>query len=300
MIKKIGILTSGGDSPGMNSVIKSIFYYSNKNKIKTYGIINGYKGLYFNKIKKIKKKNINNIIDKGGTLLGSSRFEKLKEKKIRLKIIDNIKNKIDLLIVIGGEGSYKGAYKLNKMNLPCITIPATIDNDINGTDYTIGFYTALETIVNYIDNLKYTLISHNRILILEVMGRKCKDLALNASICNDNLYLITKKNINKNKLLNYIKKNIKYNKYIIIIIMENLINIKKFSKKIENITKIETRFTSLGYIQRGSKPSAFDRILGFKMGQFVVKKLIKKNITGKCIGIKNNKIIQYNLEKNNI
>lgn len=297
MIKKIGILTSGGDSPGMNSIIKNIVYFSKKNNIKTYGIINGYKGLYYNNIIKIKKKNINNIIDKGGTFLGCSRFEKLKKKNIRLKIINNIKNIIDLLIVIGGEGSYKGAYKLNKMNLPCITIPATIDNDISGTDYTIGFYTALETIVNCIDNLKYTLISHNRILILEVMGRKCKDLALNSSICNDNLYLITKKKINEYKLFKFIKKNIYYNKYIIILVMENLINIKKYSKKIEKITNIETRFTSLGYLQRGSKPSAFDRILAFKMSKFAVKNLIKKNITGKCIGIKKNKIIQYDLKK---
>ncbi len=296
MIKKIGILTSGGDSPGMNSVIKSIVYKCNKNNIKIYGIYNGYKGLYNNNLILLNNNNVNNIIDKGGTFLGSSRFEKLKEKKIRKKIIKNIKKKIDILIVIGGEGSYYGAYKLNKMNLPCITIPATIDNDILGTDYSIGFYTALETIVNYIDNLKFTLISHKRILILEVMGRKCGNLALNASLCNDNLYLITKKKINKNKLIYYIKKNININKYIIIIIIENLINIKKFANEIENITKIETRSTSLGYIQRGNKPSAFDRILGFKMGNFAFK-LIKKNITGKCIGIKKNKIINYSLKK---
>ncbi len=296
IIKKIGILTSGGDSPGMNAAIRSIVISSIKNKFKIYGIYYGYEGLYKKKIKKLKFKHINNIIDKSGTFLGSSRFEKLKNFKIREKIIKNIKNKIDVLIIIGGEGSYNGALKLNNMGLPCITIPGTIDNDIIGTDYTIGFSSALEIIVQYIDNIKYTLLSHRRILILEVMGRKCGNLALNSYISSENCYVITPENkLNIKNLIKKIKKN--KNKYLIIIITENITNIQKLLIKIENKTNIETRFSSIGYIQRSAKPTAFDRILAFKMGNYAIK-LIKNNITGVCIGIKKNKIIHYNI--NNI
>ncbi len=293
MIKKIGILTSGGDSPGMNAVIRSIVINSIKNNFKVYGIFYGYLGLFKNKIKHLKYKDINNIIDKSGTFLGSSRFTKLKKYKIKKKEIIKIKRKIDILIVIGGEGSYKGALKLNNMGLPCITIPGTIDNDVPGTDYTIGFSSALEIIVQYIDNIKYTLLSHKRILILEVMGRKCNDLAIYSYISSENCFIITKKNFNINNLIKKIKKN--KNKYLIIIITENITNIKKLSIKIQKKTNIETRFTSIGYIQRSWKPTAFDRILAFKMGDYSIK-LIKKNKTGKCIGIKKNKIIHYDIK----
>ncbi len=293
MIKKIGILTSGGDSPGMNAAIRSIVINSLKNNYKIYGFFYGYLGLFKNKVKSLKYKDINNIIDKSGTLLGSSRFIKLKKYKIKKKIIKKIKNKIDILIIIGGEGSYKGALKLNNMGLPCITIPGTIDNDIPGTDYTIGFSSALETIVKYIDNVKYTLLSHKRILILEVMGRKCCDLALYSYISSENCYLITYKNFNIKNLIKKIKKSKK--KYLIIIITENITNIKKLSIKIQKKTNIETRFTSIGYIQRSGKPTAFDRILAFKMGNYAIK-LIKKNKTGKCIAIKKNKIIHYDIK----
>ncbi len=296
MIKKIGILTSGGDSPGMNAAIRSIFIHSIKNQFKVYGIFDGYKGLFKNKIKLLKYKNINNIIDKSGTFLRSSRFKKLKTIKIEQKIIENIKKKINILIVIGGEGSYKGALKLHNIGLPCITIPGTIDNDIYGTDYTIGFSSALEVIVQYIDNIKYTLLSHKRILILEVMGRKCGDLALYSCISCENCYIVTSKNkFNIDSLIKKIKKN--KQKYSIIIITENITNIKKLSIEIEKRTNIETRFSSIGYIQRSPKPTAFDRILAFRMGYYAIK-LIKNNITGTCIAIKNNKIIHYNI--NNI
>ncbi len=295
MIKKIGILTSGGDAPGMNTVINSIVLNSIKNKIKVYGIYNGYYGLFNNKFKLLNKKHILNINNKGGTILGSSRFNLLKTNNINKKIIKKIKSKIDILIIIGGEGSYKGALKLNNLKLPCITIPGTIDNDIYGTDYTIGFSTSLENITKYIDNIKYTIESHNRIMLIEVMGKKCGDLAIFSSIAsNCKYFIIPEINYDINNIIFNINK--KKNKNYIIIITENIVNIKKLSIKIENLTNKETRYTSLGYIQRGGIPNTFDRILAHRIGFYTINKLIKKNITGICVGIKKNKIIHYKLK----
>ncbi len=297
MIKKIGILTSGGDSPGMNTFIYNIVKMCSKENFHVYGIFNGFKGLKNNEIKLLNNTDISYILNTGGTFLKSSRFSELKDYKTRKKIIKKIKNKIDILIVIGGEGSYKGALKLNNMNLPCITIPGTIDNDIYGTDYTLGYFTALENIIKAIDNLKDTSLSHNRISILEVMGRKCGNLALSASLaCSCKYVIIPEIPFKKNKLIkNIINNNIKDNN--IIIITENICNIKKLAIKIEKKTKIETRSTSLGHIQRGGKPVAYDRILAFKMALHALK-LIKENQLGQCIGIKNEKIINYKLKKN--
>ncbi len=298
MIKNIGILTSGGDSPGMNTLIFNLVKLSIKNNFNIFGIYQGFYGLYNKKIKLLNnKKSLNNISNTGGTFLKSSRFPELKNYKIRKKIIKNIKKKIDVLIVVGGEGSYKGALELNKMNLPCITIPGTIDNDIYGTEYTIGYFTALENITKAIDNLKDTSESHNRIFILEVMGRKCGKLALASSLaCSCNLTITPEKKIKKKeiikKIIQYNKNNIINNK--IIIITENIYNIKKLAIEIEKKTKIETRSVSLGHIQRGGKPVALDRIMAYKMGLHAIK-LIKKNKLGQSIGIKNNKIINYKL-----
>ncbi len=293
MTKRIGILTSGGDSPGMNTLIFHIVQLCIKNNFYIYGIYNGFYGLYNNKIKLLNKKNLSNIWNIGGTFLKSSRFPKLKKNKIKEKIINNIKNKIDILIVIGGEGSYQGALKLSNIGLPCITIPGTIDNDIPGTEYTIGYFTALENITKAIDNIKDTILSHNRICILEVMGRKCGNLAKAASLtCSCKLVITPEKKNKKKYIIKKIKDDILNNN--IIIITENIYNIKKLAKNIEKKTKIETRYISLGHIQRGGRPISLDRILAYKMAFYSIK-LIKKNILNKCIGIKNNKIIHYKL-----
>ncbi len=300
MKKNIAILTSGGDSPGMNVVIKIITTNLLKNNINVYGIYNGYKGLYYNNIKLLKKKNVQNIFNTGGTFLKTSRFPELKSIKTRMKIIKNLKkNNISSLVVIGGEGSYLGAKKLIKMNFPCITIPGTIDNDIPGTDYTIGYYTALETIVSSIKKLKDTSQSHNRILILEVMGRKCGDLALASAISEEcNFVISPETKFDEKKLIKNIKYKIKNkNKNIIIIITENICNIYKLSQNIEKKTKIETRATSLGYIQRGGIPVTFDKILATRISYYAINMILNNNLN-KCIGIKNNVIINYNFIKN--
>lgn len=300
MIKNIAILTSGGDSPGMNNIIYSIVKNSKKYKYNIYGVYDGFKGLYFNKIKLINKYNFENIKNKGGTFLRSSRFPELKKYEIRKKIIKNIKNKIDLLIVIGGEGSYKGAIKLINMNLPCITIPGTIDNDIKNTEYTIGHYTALENIVKSIDKIENTIKSHKRISIIEVMGRKCGKLAILSAIsCSCDFVIIPEFPFIKKDLYNKIKNNLKNKKYYsTIIITENTYNINKLLKKIKKKTKQEVRYINLSYIQRGCNPISIDRILSNNIGYKVIK-LIKKNKLNISIKINKQKITYSKLKKNN-
>ncbi len=297
MKKKIGILTSGGDSPGMNTAISCIVKECIKNNFLIYGFYNGYYGLYKNKIKLLNNYDLTYIYNQGGTFLKSSRFKKLKDIKIINKITKKMKNIIDVLIIIGGEGSYIGAKKLTDNGLPCITLPGTIDNDIYNTDYTIGYSTAINTITKCIDKIKNTSISHNRISIIEVMGRKNGSLAIASAIsCMCDFIIIPEIKFNEEIFFEKIKKKINKNtKNFTIIITENICNIYNLSKKIEYRFKKETRATNLGYIQRGGSPIYFDRILATKMSLLSIE-LIKKNIFGVSIGIKNNKLIYNKLE----
>ncbi|CAL4321405.1 ATP-dependent 6-phosphofructokinase isozyme 1 [Buchnera aphidicola (Chaitophorus sp. 3695)] len=297
MIKKIAVLTSGGDSPGMNAAIRSIVRIAYHKKIKVVGILNGYLGLCQNNMIKLNLSTVSNILNRGGTILGTARYLKFYKKKNREIAIENMKKKgINALIVIGGNGTYIGAYKLYKMNFPCIGIPGTIDNDIYGTDYTIGYSTALETVVQAIDKIRDTSCSHQRISIIEIMGRNCGDLTLFSAIAGGCEFIVIPEiPYNEKKLIDNIKKNIHLgNKNAIIAITEKICNVKELAKKIEIHIKKETRATILGHIQRGGSPVSFDRILAFKMSLFAIKLLLKKKF-GKCIGIKNNKIIYYDL-----
>ncbi|CAL4321192.1 ATP-dependent 6-phosphofructokinase isozyme 1 [Buchnera aphidicola (Periphyllus testudinaceus)] len=296
MIKKIAVLTSGGDSPGMNAAIKSIVQISVKNKIKVSGILDGYLGLCKNNIIELNESNVSNIINQGGTILRTARYKNFcKKKEVKIAIKNMKKNNIDALIVIGGNGTYIGAYKIHKMGFPCIGIPGTIDNDVSGTDYTIGYSTALETIVQSIDKLKDTTCSHQRISIVEIMGRKCGDLTISSSIaCSCEFFIIPEMLYDEKKLIYNIQNSIKKGKtHLIIVITEKICDVRKLAEKIELKTKKETRATILGHIQRGGAPVAFDRILASRMGFYSVQ-LLLNNKFGKCIGIKNNKIIDNN------
>ncbi|XZR52830.1 MAG: ATP-dependent 6-phosphofructokinase [Enterobacteriaceae bacterium] len=299
-MKIIGILTSGGDSPGMNSAINGILNTAYLNDILVFGIYNGYKGLYENNIKKILNYNklftLNNV---GGTYLGSSRFEKFKEKKIRFKAISNLKNNnINSLIIIGGNGSYIGSKYLIEEGFSCINLPGTIDNDVICTDYTIGYFTALETIVESIDRIRDTAFSHQSIFIIEVMGRYCGNLAIAAAIAGKcEFFIIPEIKFNIKNLINEIKYKILQGiKNAIIIITENICNINKFSEYIKKKIKKEIRTIILGHVQRGGKPVSYDRILGYRMGTYAVN-LLLKGYNNVCVGIKNNKLIYSNVIK---
>ncbi|XBC41556.1 MAG: 6-phosphofructokinase [Buchnera aphidicola (Kaburagia rhusicola rhusicola)] len=297
MIKKIGVLTSGGDSPGMNAAIRGVVRTALSKNLDVFGIYDGYLGLYEDKMINLDRYSVSDMINKGGTFLGSARFPNFLKENVRWKAIENMKKrKIDVLVVIGGDGSYIGAKKLTEMGFPCISIPGTIDNDVAGTDYTIGYFTALETIVEAIDRLRDTSSSHQRISIVEVMGRHCGDLTLAAAIAGGCEFIVLPEiNYIQEELIKEIEAGIKKGKkHAIVAITEYICDVEQLAKHIQNATKRETRATILGHIQRGGAPVAFDRILASRMGEYAVE-LLLQGYQGRCIGIKNEKMVNHDI-----
>ncbi|CZF80211.1 6-phosphofructokinase [Grimontia marina] len=297
MVSKIGVLTSGGDAPGMNAAIRGVVRAALSEGLEVYGIYDGYQGLHQNRIEKLNRTSVSDIINKGGTFLGSARFPEFKDEKVREQAIQNMKmHGIDALVVIGGDGSYMGAKKLTEMGFPCIGLPGTIDNDIPGTDYTIGYLTALNTVVEAIDRLRDTSSSHQRISIVEVMGRHCGDLTLMASIAGGCEYFITPEiGLDKENLISKIKEGIyKGKKHAIIAITELMTDTNELAKYIEAETGRETRATILGHIQRGGQPRAFDRILASRMGAYAVELLIQGE-GGRCVGVQNEQLVHHDI-----
>ncbi|QCI18282.1 6-phosphofructokinase [Buchnera aphidicola (Aphis nasturtii)] len=293
MIKRIGVLTSGGDAPGMNAAIRGVVRTALSEKLEVFGIYDGYLGLYQNRMTKLDRYSVSDMINRGGTFLGSARFPDFYKNKIRSVAINNLQQrKIDALVVIGGDGSYIGAKKLTKMGMPCISIPGTIDNDVAGTDYTIGYFTALETVVEAIDRLRDTSSSHQRISIVEVMGRCCGDLTLAAAIAGGCEFIVLPEiKYTKEELVLEIKAGIeKGKKHAIVAITEYICDVEELAKYIENETNRETRATILGHIQRGGAPVVYDRILASRMGAYSVELLIQ-GYKGKCVGVQNEKMV---------
>ncbi|QFQ32479.1 6-phosphofructokinase [Buchnera aphidicola (Aphis fabae)] len=293
MIKRIGVLTSGGDAPGMNAAIRGVVRTALSEKLEVFGIYDGYLGLYQNRMVQLDRYSVSDMINRGGTFLGSARFSGFYKNEIRSIAIKNLKKrKIDALVVIGGDGSYIGAQKLTKMGMPCISIPGTIDNDVAGTDYTIGYFTALETVVEAIDRLRDTSSSHQRISIVEVMGRYCGDLTLAAAIAGGCEFIVLPEiKYTKEELVSEIRAGIaKGKKHAIVAITEYICDVEALAKYIENETNRETRATILGHIQRGGAPVVYDRILASRMGAYSVELLIK-GYKGKCIGVQNEKMV---------
>ncbi|WP_343152400.1 6-phosphofructokinase [Buchnera aphidicola] len=298
MIKRIGVLTSGGDSPGMNAAIRSVVRAGISEKLEVIGIYDGFLGLFKNKMKNLDRYSVSDIINKGGTFLGSARFPEFSKKNIRSTAISNMKNNgIDVLIVIGGDGSYVGAKLISEMGFPCISLPATIDNDIPGTDYTIGYFTALGTVVEAIDRLRDTSSSHQRISIVEMMGRTCGDLTLGAAIAGGcEFILLPELEYKKEELLLEIKRGIKKGKkHAIVAITEYICDIEELAKYIEKETGRETRATILGHIQRGGSPVVYDRILASRMGAYSIELSLQGYNNGRCIGIQNEKMVHHDI-----
>ncbi len=282
-IQKIAILTSGGDSPGMNSAINAIVRSSLSNGIEPFLVYEGYKGLIDKNIEKASIDKIKGYENKGGTLIYSARFPEFKEEKIRKIAVSNLNEMgINALVAIGGDGTYMGASKLSSMGIKTVALPGTIDNDISTTDFTIGFDTALNTIVDSIEKAKDTSLSHNRCNVIEIMGRYCGDLTINAAIATSaNVMSCSERKLSEQDIIKKVS-NIRKNgvRDIIILVTEHLYDISKLAKKIELETGIETKHTVLGHIQRGGNPSAFDKVLATKMGVFAVKQILsgKTNI----------------------
>lgn len=298
MIKKIAVLTSGGDAPGMNAAIRGVVRSALSAGLDVYGIYDGYQGLYNNKIKRLDRYSVSDVINRGGTVLGSARFPEFKNPEVRSKCADILRSHgIDALVVIGGDGSYMGAKLLTEEHgFPCIGIPGTIDNDVAGTDYTIGYQTALETAVDAIDRLRDTSSSHQRISIVEIMGRHCSDLTISAGIAGGCEYIVASEvEFNREELIKEIERSIMNGKrHAIIAITELITDVHSLAKEIESRVHHETRATVLGHIQRGGTPCAFDRVLASRMGVYAVDLLLQGH-AGRCVGIQNEKLVHHDI-----
>ncbi len=239
MIKKIGVLTSGGDAPGMNAAIRGVVRAALTEGLEVFGIYDGYLGLYEDRMVQLDRYSVSDMINRGGTFLGSARFPEFREEHIRAVAIENMRKRgLDALVVIGGDGSYMGAVRLTEMGFPCIGLPGTIDNDIKGTDYTIGFFTALSTVVEAIDRLRDTSSSHQRISVVEVMGRYCGDLTLAAAISGGcEFIMVPEVEYTRDDLVSEIKAGIaKGKKHAIVAITEHMCDVDELAHYIEKET----------------------------------------------------------------
>ena len=298
MIKKIGILTSGGDAPGMNCAIRAVVKAGLKYGLEVYGVLDGYKGLVDDDIFPMERHSVADIINRGGTVLQTARLREFKEESVRQIAVENLRKRgIEALVVIGGDGSYMGAKKLTEMGINCVGLPGTIDNDIASTDYTIGFDTCLNTIVDAVDKIRDTTSSHQRCAVIEVMGNHCGDLALFSGIAEGAEMILTQDHIiPEEEIMASLKAlYVGKKKRAIVIVSEKMYpNIHEFAAKIQAETGFETKAEVLGRIQRGGSPSAFDRVLAARMGAYAVDCLLEGK-GGICIGMVNNKIVDYDI-----
>lgn len=292
MIKKIGVLTSGGDAPGMNAairaVVRSALYYG----LEVYGVHDGYLGLVEGQIERLYRKSVSEKMALGGTFLGTARLKNFTDVEVRKEAIKNLEMfGIDALVAIGGDGTYRGALALHEMGVHTVGIPGTIDNDIEGTEFTIGFDTALNTAVQAVDKLRDTSNSHRRCSIIEVMGRNCGDIAIWTAISVGAECVICKETgFDLNQVIETVNRAAKSKRHAIIVVAENMLDINKLADDITKNTPFEARTTVLGYIQRGGSPTPRDRVLASEMGVKAVEALINDQ-SGVCVCIKNGEIV---------
>lgn len=301
-MKKIGVLTSGGDAPGMNAAIRAVVRTCIFNNIEAYGICEGYNGLINGGINPLSSKTVSNIIQRGGTILKSSRSQEFLTKEGRAKAYQNIqKFELDGIICIGGDGTFTGASVFNQeFNFPIIGVPGTIDNDLFGTDYTIGYDTALNTVIEAVDKIKDSASSHNRLFIIEVMGKDAGFIALNSGIgVGANAILIPETPTYIDQLIEKLGNGNSHKSSMIVIVAEgdDAGGAYEVAKKVkEQCPNYDSRVTVLGHIQRGGSPSAMDRVLASRMGSAAVNALIE-NRSDVMIGIINKQIAYTPFDK---
>jgi 6-phosphofructokinase 1 len=295
----IGVLTSGGDSPGMNAAIRAIVRAGISYGHDVYAIYNGYRGLVAGQIEKVDRSFVSQIINKGGTILRSARLPEFVDVSIRETAVVQLKKfGINALVVIGGDGTYRGAKDLSSMGFNCIGLPGTIDNDIASTDYTIGFDTCLNTIVSAVDKLRDTTFSHQRCSIIEVMGNRAGDLAIYAglacgaelTISGDN-FMPLPEMIERLKFQKATSKN-----HAMVVVSEKLFDLNELARFIQQETGFEVRTEVLGRIQRGGSPSAFDRILASRMGEYAVQ-CLNEGKSSRCIGVRGQQLIDVDIHE---
>jgi len=296
-MKRIGVLTSGGDAPGMNAAVRAVVRKAIYHNIEVYGVIGGYAGLMNGNIKQLELGSVGDIIHRGGTFLQSARSEEFKTKEGQQKGIEQLKKHgIDGLVVIGGDGSYRGAKALTEQGFPCVGVPGTIDNDISGTEFTIGFDTALNTVIDAIDKIRDTASSHERTFIIEVMGRNAGDIALWSGLAGGaETILIPEAEQDIKEIAQRLKSGQERGKkHSIIIVAEGVMSGYEAGKQIKQETDMDTRVTVLGHVQRGGSPTVTDRVLASRLGARAVE-LLLENKGGRAVGIEKNELVDYDI-----
>lgn len=300
-MKKIAVLTSGGDSPGMNAAVRAVVRTAIYNEIEVYGVYHGYQGLLNDDIHKLELGSVGDTIQRGGTFLYSARCPEFKEQELRKVAIENLRKRgIEGLVVIGGDGSYRGAQRISEecKEIQTIGIPGTIDNDINGTDFTIGFDTALNTIIGLVDKIRDTASSHARTFIIEAMGRDCGDLALWAGLSvGAETIVVPEVKTDIKEIADKIEQGIKRGKkHSIVLVAEGCMTAQDCQKELSQYINVDNRVSVLGHVQRGGSPTGADRVLASRLGGYAVD-LLMQGETAKGVGIKNNKIVATSFDE---
>ena len=293
----IGVLTSGGDAPGMNAAVRAVVRTAIAMGMNVKGVRRGYNGLIEGDIIDLDVRSVSDIIHRGGTVLYTARSPRFKTEEGMKEAIDNCKKfGIEGIVVIGGDGSYRGARDLSMRGIPCVGVPGTIDNDISSTKYTIGFDTAMNTAMEMVDKIRDTAQSHDRCSVVEVMGRRAGYLALQTGIAvGATAILVPEVEHKVEDVIKKIRETQKTGKkHFIIVVAEGVGGVEKIAEEIEKSTGIESRATILGHVQRGGNPTVRDRVIATQMGYAAVK-LLKDGIGNRVIGLKKGEIVNYDI-----
>ena len=296
-MKTIGILTSGGDAPGMNAAVRAVVRTAIANGMTVKGIMRGYNGLIENDIVDLNARSVSDIIGRGGTMLYTARSPRFREEEGILEGVKTCKEHgIEGVVVIGGDGSFRGARDLSLHGIPCVGIPGTIDNDIACTEYTIGFDTAMNTAMEMVDKIRDTSQSHDRCSIVEVMGRNAGHLALQCGVAVGAASIVVPEvPITMDEIIEKIRRMQKTGKrHFIIVVAEGVGKVDEMAKHIESTTGIVSRATVLGHVQRGGNPSVRDRVVATQLGHAAVE-LLREGKGNRVVGIKDNKVVDYDI-----
>jgi len=291
-MKKFAVLTSGGDAPAMNACLRAIVRSGEVNDYKVYGIVGGYQGLIEGNFKPLSLEDVEGIISMAGTIIKTTRCDAFMTEEGFVRAVKNAKNQgFDAIIILGGDGSFKGALKLMKAGVNVVCIPCTIDNDLGYTDFTIGFDTAVSTVTTLLGNVRDTSSAHDRVCVVEVMGRHCGEIALNSGIASGaEVVLIPEISLSNEQICNKITSSTRNGeKCVLVVVAEGVGSAESVAEMIKQNLGIDAKSVDLGYVQRGGTPTANDRILATKMGVCAVECLTKKKY-GMAISVNQNKI----------
>lgn len=298
--KSIAVLTSGGDAPGMNAAVRAVVRTALFHKMKVYGVERGYNGLLQSEFKKMNMRSVSDIIQDGGTFLYTARSPEFNSAEGVQRAADNCRAKgIDGVVVVGGDGSFRGAKDLSKAGIPCIGVPGTIDNDIACTDFTIGYDTALNTAMEMIDRIRDTTESHDRCSVVEVMGRRCGDIALNTGISCGAISILVPEvdfDFQKDVVDRMLMAQKTGKKHYVVVVAEGVGNTEEIARKINDVTGIESRATILGHVQRGGSPTLRDRVLASRMGYHAVE-LLRSGKGNRVVAVNGDTIVDFDIDQ---